>query len=214
MEEVSKLRANRQITEALRQRNGPRTNELHDLPTNSEVLVWRESGEWAGPFKLLSMEGETCKVLLPSGPTNFRSTSVKPYLKEQRQESQQKERQQEPQEEESTENALVIPNPSTVEIVPNLTRKNPIRERQIPSRFRQNLADLTIAYVPELDKVESFISGRFEWTTLDKKPDFTKSRQKELDGLLQKGVFQVIPAPEIPKGIRLFGSRFVDKIKN
>jgi hypothetical protein len=48
--------------------------------------------------------------------------------------------------------------------------------------------------------------------TLDKKPDFTKSRQKELDDLLQKGVFQVVS--EVPKGARLFGSRFVDEIKN
>jgi hypothetical protein len=48
--------------------------------------------------------------------------------------------------------------------------------------------------------------------TLDKKPDFTKSRQKELDGLLQKGVFQVVS--EVPKGAQLFGSRFVDEIKN
>jgi len=83
MEEVSRLQAKRQVTEALRQRNGPRTSDLHDLPINSEVLVWREKGKWSGPFKLLSMEGETCRVQLPSGPTDFRSTSVRPYLREQ-----------------------------------------------------------------------------------------------------------------------------------
>ena len=28
------------------------------------------------------MEGETCRVQLPSGPTDFMSTSVRPYLRE------------------------------------------------------------------------------------------------------------------------------------
>ena len=50
------------------------------------MLVWREgntgqSGKWTGPFKLLALEGETCKVQLTSGPTNFKSIIVKPYLR-------------------------------------------------------------------------------------------------------------------------------------
>jgi hypothetical protein len=39
MAEIRKIRAERQVTEALRTRNGPRTNDIHDLPLNSEVLV-------------------------------------------------------------------------------------------------------------------------------------------------------------------------------
>jgi len=39
MAEIRKLRAERQVTEALRTRNGPRTNDIHGLPLNSEVLV-------------------------------------------------------------------------------------------------------------------------------------------------------------------------------
>jgi hypothetical protein len=37
--EIYKIRAKRQVTEALRTRNGPRTNDIYDLPLNSEVLV-------------------------------------------------------------------------------------------------------------------------------------------------------------------------------
>jgi hypothetical protein len=37
--EIRKIRAEQQVTEALRTRNGPRTNDIHDLPLNSEVLV-------------------------------------------------------------------------------------------------------------------------------------------------------------------------------
>ncbi|OXV11340.1 hypothetical protein Egran_00899 [Elaphomyces granulatus] len=38
MEGVIKLRASRQVTKALRQRNGPQTLPIHELPINSDVL--------------------------------------------------------------------------------------------------------------------------------------------------------------------------------
>ena len=43
--------------------------------------MWQESGNWTGPYRLLAVEDETCCVQLPSGPTNFKSTSVKPYFR-------------------------------------------------------------------------------------------------------------------------------------
>ncbi|KAI0991310.1 hypothetical protein K3495_g16877, partial [Podosphaera aphanis] len=82
MNEVRKLKAARQVTEALRQRNGPRSDKIHNLPLNSDVLVWRENDNWTGPHKLLWISDETCKVQLPSGPTSFRTTVVKPYLRD------------------------------------------------------------------------------------------------------------------------------------
>ena len=86
MVEVAKLRAKRAVNDTLYHRNGPDTTPVHDLPLNSEVLVWREgnigqSGKWTGPYNLLAIEGETCKVQLPNGPISFRSTTVKPYLR-------------------------------------------------------------------------------------------------------------------------------------
>ena len=42
MKEVRIARAQRQISDALNIRNGPITDHLHDLPLNSEVLVWRK----------------------------------------------------------------------------------------------------------------------------------------------------------------------------
>ena len=85
MEEVKKLRAEHQVADALNMRNGPKTTAIHDLPLNSPVLVWREGptgqpGYWSSPYNLLSIENETCTIQLPHGPTNFRSTVVKPYL--------------------------------------------------------------------------------------------------------------------------------------
>jgi hypothetical protein len=67
MAEIHKIRAERQVTEALRTRNGPQTNDIYDLPLNSEVLVWREGntgqlGHWDGLFTLLTVSGETYTI--------------------------------------------------------------------------------------------------------------------------------------------------------
>ena len=41
---------------------------------------------------------------------------------------------------------------------------------------------------------------------------FAKSRQLEVLGLLEKGVFEVVY--DVLKGVRIFNSRFVDEVKN
>ena len=81
MAEIVKLRAKQTINNALYYRNGPNTTLVHDLPLNSKVLVWRKSGKWTGPYRLLAVEDETCYIQLPSGPISFRSTSIKPYFR-------------------------------------------------------------------------------------------------------------------------------------
>jgi hypothetical protein len=40
--EIQKLRVKRQVEDALNARNGPSTNDIHELALNSDVLVWRE----------------------------------------------------------------------------------------------------------------------------------------------------------------------------
>ena len=85
MEEILKIRAARQVNNAMNQRNGPSITAIHNVPLNSNVFVWREgnvgqSGKWTSLFKLLGINRETYKVQLPSGPTNFRTTTVKLYL--------------------------------------------------------------------------------------------------------------------------------------
>ncbi len=85
MNEVRKCTASRQVNNALNTRNGPSTAAVHGLPINSPVLVYREgnvgqSGEWKGPYNLLSIQGESVIIELPHGPTKFRSTSIKLYF--------------------------------------------------------------------------------------------------------------------------------------
>ena len=191
MEEITKIRAERQVNNALNQRNGPSVEAIHDLPLNSNVLVWREGntgqgGKWTGPFKLISLKEETCKVQLPSGPTDFRTTVVKPYLQPEL----------EPESEDEDEGT---PNESIEEIQTKSNeqpRRNTERVRRLPARFQQHLADISVFLQDEAS------------------PSFEDSRRKELNGLLEKGVFEVVNISDIPLGVRIFNSRFVDEIKN
>ncbi|KAI1006511.1 hypothetical protein K3495_g1710 [Podosphaera aphanis] len=69
MAKVSKIRALRQVSDALRTRNGPVTS---DIALGSDVLVWQvHENSWNGPYKLLSITGETASVQMPHGPSKF-----------------------------------------------------------------------------------------------------------------------------------------------
>jgi hypothetical protein len=46
------------------------------------------------------------------------------------------------------------------------------------------------------------------------KTPFADSRQKEINGLLKKGVFAAIMEKDVPQGVHIFNSCFVDKIKH
>lgn len=70
---------------ALNVRNDLQVDSVHNLSINSNAQVFCKgnagcTGKWTGPFQLLDIVNETCKISLPSGPTNFRSIMVKPYL--------------------------------------------------------------------------------------------------------------------------------------
>ncbi|KAF1937549.1 hypothetical protein EJ02DRAFT_458633, partial [Clathrospora elynae] len=78
---LRKLTAERQIADALNTHNGPDTANVLALPLQSEVLVWRESDGWNGPYKVASIDGHNVTVDMINGPTTFRSTVVKPYYR-------------------------------------------------------------------------------------------------------------------------------------
>ena len=62
MAEIVKLRAKQNVNNALYYRNGPNTTLVYNLPLNFKVLIWRKSGKWTGPYRLLAVEDETCCV--------------------------------------------------------------------------------------------------------------------------------------------------------
>ena len=161
--EVRRFHAQRQIHDALNMRNGPSSISVHDLPLQSDVLIWREgkvkqSGRWKGPYKLIGMDRETCRVSLPDGPKDFRSTNVKPYYNS-------------PANDDNNENKTQTPPAPQVMIPPY---------RPLDTTYNQ----------------------------------FDTSRQKEVDGLMERNVFQIINKRDIPPNTRVFNLRFVDEVKN
>ena len=45
-------------------------------------------------------------------------------------------------------------------------------------------------------------------------PPFIESQYKEINSLLKKGVFKFIDIANVLKGVKIFNSQFVNKIKN
>jgi hypothetical protein len=219
MDEIAKIRAKRQINDALNQRNGPSVMPIHDVPLNSPVLVWREgnaghSRKWTGPFPLLGINRETCRVQLPHGPADFWSTAVKPYHV-----SEEKEAEEE--NEGGTNDEIEIPNENEntpTNQTPEPLRRNPERLRRLPARLRQNHADISVL-LGDCNGNNLRKSGysKKKSNDLPEKspiPLFVESRRKEIDGLLEKGAFKLVHISTVPEGTRIFGLRFVDEIKN
>ena len=207
MAEIQRLRAKRQVNDALNTRNGPSTTTVHDLALNSDVLLWREgnagkTGHWDGPFKLVSMDGESCVLAVPYGNATFRSTSIKPFYAEEQQPQRQPDEQpteqpkavETPPQDEPGEDTIVVDTGDTGTL-PERVAQPPKRGR---GRSRKN-PDLTVF----LEAEETFVSMPFE-----------DSRLKEVKGLVDKGVFDVTKTSEIPEGTRIFSARFVDEVKN
>lgn len=158
--------ARRQVTDALRARNGSSTHEIHSLPLGSLVLVYRiPRARWEGPFKLLDHNGEQCTVLCPNGPTTLRSALLKPYIA-------------------ATPEATPTTEPTTGAMITHYD-----------SGISQLAEELSRTDLP---------SPRIFAATEDR---FAASRKRELDGLLERGV--MLPVPR-----RVFGARFVDKLKD
>lgn len=196
MAEVSKLRLQKQVTAALRTRNGP-ASIAQNIPLGTEILVWRtHRKQWEGPFKLLSLERENAVVQLPSGPTTFRSTSIKPYpnndLHVQPEES-------------SPENGEQDSS--------SLPESRPQRTRRLPARYRENEAIQNLLHTQDMDCTLNPATITVYLTHNKPQPNFASSRQKELDGLILRGVFEFVDIRAIPPGVRIFKSRFVDTLK-
>ena len=200
MEEIKKLRAQRQVADALNTRNGPNTSAIQDLPLNSPVLVWREgnggqTGSWKGPYTMLSVDQETVTIELPHGPTAFRSTVVKPYLQDP---NKQSDPQQASADETPSNTPAATPPTSTAANQAVPPKRGRGRPRKYPAAV--NTADIVV-YLQE----EGITPAKGQFTT---------SRQKEIAGLLEMGVFEIVDRSKVPEGVRIFNSRFVDQVKN
>jgi Reverse transcriptase (RNA-dependent DNA polymerase) len=211
MQEVMKLRLQRQVKEALMQRNGPDTSALHDTPINSDVLVWREgkpgrSGKWTGPFKLLGINGETCRIQQTRGPVEFRTTVVKPFMRDDIDTSDTSDTREagspESQEEPSEVPAIAGSSANSGADIESTDEEADIEAARLLNMWQ----DRTNSGFPDLTVFLANIA--------EPGHQFASSRQKELTGLLNNRVFEVVRLVDIPFGTRIFNSRFVDEVKN
>jgi len=71
-----------QVNNTLGMRNGPNTSTTLDLPLQSDIHIWHEKKGWSGPHKLIAINSQTCIIQMPHRPTQFCSTVIKPYYKD------------------------------------------------------------------------------------------------------------------------------------
>jgi hypothetical protein len=162
-----------------------------------------QSGAWKGPFKLLNIQDESAIIELPNEPTKFRTTSVKPYYQNDHTNDELPPPPAEPLIEPPIESSLEPIDESQDNPDPTDPTADPIvptgpvkRDRGRPRKYPAP----TINFV--FNTTESAVSS------------FTSSRQKEIAGLLEKGVFISVNKRNVPTDVRIFSSRFVNEIKH
>ena len=84
--------------------------------------------------------------------------------------------------------------------------EQPVEQPIAPRRKRGRPRKHPIATEATIADITMFIT---QGTTA-----FANSRSSEINGLLEKGVFRVVNLEDVPQGVRIFNSRFVDEIKH
>jgi hypothetical protein len=205
--------------------------QIHDLSINSDVLLWREGnigkvGSWRGPYKLVSQDGESCIVELPSGPTPFRSTVVKLFLQDPLDPAEPSHPiQQTP----LTGIQADTPADSLAPIAPLASAPAaPLkRGRQRPRKTMASLAT-TPAVLPkrgrgrlskyprdpaDTPQLIVFLQDNFDINLIEILA-FEESCNSQIIDLLEKDVFQFVSKSKVTPNIRLFSSKFVNIVKN
>ena len=195
MKVLRKLSAERKVTDALNARNGPNTADVLALPLQSEVLVWRESDGWNGPYKIASIDGHNIIVDMVNGPTTFRSTVVKPYYR--------------PDHLWSDPDAPQIP----IANVPVPSAAQPRKRGRPPGSKNKTRANVYITKKEEAD-LELAVKLRNDGVITTPGAPFEASDEQEIGDLVGRGVFKFERYDEaLHGGVRIFKSRLVREVK-
>ncbi len=138
------------------------------------------------------MNDEICKIELSSKSIDFRRTVIKSFLTESTVDVQSIN-------DVESENVQSFDDENqnfASEISTRLTRA-----RRLSLRY-QNFADTTV-FLQDDEEISSI-----------SKFTFADSRQKEINDLLKRQIFEMIIISKVFKNVRIFNSRFVDEIKH
>jgi hypothetical protein len=196
-DEVRRLYAKRQVQDALAMRNGPSTDSVLQQPLQSDVRVFREGKGWTGPHKLLAIEGETCTVGIRHRPVQFRSTVVKPYYTESKEDT--------PPKPSGSDNTDDVEQPLEATEQPAVRRS---------SRKRTPRVLDTWLTAKEAADYQLSLKLRAEGKITTPGKPFEQSDRKEIDGLIGNGVFRFENYDPGKHGqVRIFKSRLVREVK-
>ena len=184
--EIQKLRAKRLVADALETRNGPSTTEIHDLTINSDVLVWRE-GNTGQPG---SWEGPYKLVAINGEDCVLSLPRGNTTFRS------------------TSVKPLYVPDESIIETDP---LDPPDRNNQDPEGEDSIAVDTSPTVKRGRGRPRKYADVTL---FLQDDVDYEASRQAEITGLLEKGVFTVTSRADVPDGVRIFNSRFVDEVKH
>ena len=159
------------------------------------------------------MEGETCKIVMSYEITDFRSTVVKPFFRDE------------------SENVADVKNENTDRVDEEISKKentekisqfqgedekaffsNSSQAPEIPiKRDRGRSRKLSLRYRDSEANISIFLQNDQHMQAPN---PFVESRKKEINELFEKGCFEIVSASDVPHGVKIFNSRFVDEIKN
>ncbi len=215
MIEIKKFRAERQMIDVLNIRNDSIIISIHDLFLNSDVLIWRDNlsqrDKWTESFKLLIIEDETCKIVLSSESTDFRSTVIKSFLIESINDVESTKDVQSISENiqsfdhQNNLSAESFEITRSFAIIRSLAITKITRAKRLSLRY-QNFADIIVFLQDDHSH-----SNQFEDLLIS---IFANSRRKEIIDLLEKRVFELIIIDAVLKNVRIFNFRFIDEIKH
>ncbi len=232
MNEVRKSIVIRQINDALNTRNDSFSILIHVLSLNSDVFVYREKNDnqsksWKDSFKFLNIDDKSVIIEFSSDSTKFRSTTIKSYYDDHV----------------DLENSSLFISIIDFSIIAsvskssNMSRSNDqfvVSNQESKSeifsnsfkrdrdRFRKHLASiayLSFVFNTTVDFALASISLFAVAFKLDSivhiaLSQFAAFRQKEINDLIEKDVFQSIRIDDVSLDVRIFKFRFVDEIKH
>lgn len=203
IEQVRKIRVKNQVIYVLNKKNRPPVDLIHELLSNFNILICQKSNagqtsKWTGPFKFFSVKSETYKIYLPSSFTKFQSRVVKSYLVD----NENDENNSLPTTDFLSLAQDLLPDTSLLTANKILSILYTILFQVQPTPIRyQNMA-----------VVSTFLYQKDSLSPPTPKA-YMESKQKKLNGLFEKLVFEVVSILKVLKNIKIFNSCFVDEIK-
>ncbi len=240
MNEFRKSIVARQMNDALNTRNDSFSILIHVLSLNFNVLVYRErndnqSESWRNSFKLLNINDESVIIELSSDFTKFRSTTIKSYYDDHVDlensslfisitdlnfliiafASKSSNMLQSNDQSQSNDQFVASNQESKSEISSNSFKRDRDRSR----KYFASTAYLSFVFSTTVDFAFASISLFVVAFKLDSiihivLSQFAEFKQKEINDLIEKDVFQSIDKNDVSFDVRIFNSRFVDEIKH